>query len=179
MDRRQFNKGLLLLGGSLVLQSANVWSKKYMTFNQAKIIIWQNLKMSPFEIEMTKNQIKQIKSTSKQRVHSKILKGLKSEDNNWLILDQVIGKHEFIDLAVGISNKGEIMGIEILTYRESYGDEVMNSKWRDQFHGTNAEDFLQLDKQIRNISGATMSCSHITNGINRLTQTWKHVLQFV
>ena len=90
----------------------------------------------------------------------------------------MIGKHEFIDLAVGLGAQGQVKGIEILTYRESYGDEIMNPKWRDQFTGKGAE-VLVLDEQIKNISGATMSCRHVTDGVNRLTATWQQVLQYV
>ena len=82
-------------------------------------------------------------------------------------------------MAVGINSTGTIRGVEILTYRESYGDEVMNQKWRNQFLGVSSNEILELDDQIKNISGATMSCRHITDGINRLTHTWKEVLQYI
>lgn len=179
MDRRVFNKGVIALAGGLLVNSQKIWSKQYLTFEQAKIVIWPDLNMEPFELEMTKQQVRQIKSDSRERVRNPIIKGLKSEDNHWLIADQVIGKHEFIDLAVGISNSGQIRGIEILTYRESYGDQVMNNRWRAQFYNRDYSEILQLDEQIKNISGATMSCSHITKGVNRLTQTWKNVLQYL
>ena len=64
-----------------------------------------------------------------------------------------------------------------MTYRETYGFEVNNPKWRMQFHGKNYTEHLKLDKQIKNISGATLSCRHITDGINRLSHTWNLVLQ--
>ena len=53
----------------------------------------------------------------------------------------------------------------------------MNPKWRAQFLGKDDSEHLKLDEQIKNISGATLSCRHVTDGINRLTQTWKLVLQ--
>ena len=54
----------------------------------------------------------------------------------------------------------------------------MNPKWLAQFHFKGAESVLKLDDQIKNISGATMSCRHVTDGVNRLTQTWQQVLKF-
>jgi hypothetical protein len=31
---------------------------------------------------------------------------------------------------------------------------------------------LQLGKNIRNVSGATLSCKHVTDGVNRLLATY-------
>ena len=83
------------------------------------------------------------------------------------IVDEVYGKHEFITYATSIDSGGKIVGVEILTYRESYGGEVRNAQWRAQFVGKSAGDQLELDKDIRNISGATLSCQHVTEGIRR------------
>ena len=54
---------------------------------------------------------------------------------------------------------------------------MRNEKWRAQFHGRDHTQLLKLDDPIKNISGATLSCRHITDGINRLTQTWNLVLR--
>lgn len=49
----------------------------------------------------------------------------------------------------------------------------MPLKWRAQFHRENSNKFLKPYKQIKNISGATLSCRYVTDGINRLNETWK------
>ena len=82
-----------------------------------------------------------------------------------------------IDLAVALTHEGKVKGLEVLTYRETYGHEIRNAKWRAQFHGRDNSERLRLDKQIRNITGATLSCRHVTDGINRLTHTWDQVLR--
>lgn len=86
----------------------------------------------------------------------------------WFIVDQVLGKHELITYALGMDPQGRARGIEILEYRESHGGEVRDAAWRAQFAGKSAADPLQLDRDIRNISGATLSCQHVTDGIRRL-----------
>jgi hypothetical protein len=86
----------------------------------------------------------------------------------WFIVDEVLGKHELITYAVGLSAEGSVRGIEILEYRESHGGEVRDPRWRAQFVGKSASDPLVLDRDIRNISGATLSCRHITDGVKRL-----------
>ncbi len=168
----------MLITAGLVLGGQKVFAKTFLSAAQAKQIIWPDVLMEAFEVTLSKAQMKEIKSASRTRVRNNVIKGFKAESGEWLIIDQVIGKHEFIDLAVGLDAKGKVKGVEVLTYRESYGDEIMNPKWREQFTGRGAE-VLVLDQHIKNISGATMSCRHVTDGINRLTHTWEQVLQHV
>ena len=90
----------------------------------------------------------------------------------WLFIDQVLGKHELITYAVALDPAGAVRGIEILDYRETYGGEIRNSKWRQQFVGKRAGAVLQLDRDIKNISGATLSSRHVTDGVRRVLATF-------
>jgi Na+-translocating ferredoxin:NAD+ oxidoreductase RnfG subunit len=84
----------------------------------------------------------------------------------------VVGKHEYITYAVGINPNGTVKQIEIMQYNESYGYEVRNASWRAQFVGKSARSPLQLNGDIKNISGATLSSKHITDGVKRLLQKY-------
>jgi hypothetical protein len=84
------------------------------------------------------------------------------------IVDEVYGKHEFITYAAAIDPSGAVLGIEILDYRETHGGQVREPAWRDQFRGKRSTDPLELDEDIVNISGATLSCKHVTDGVKRL-----------
>jgi len=86
----------------------------------------------------------------------------------FFIVDYVIGKHLVIDYAVALEPDGKVRRVEILEYRESYGYEVANADWLKQFEGKTSHDPLKVDKDIRNISGATLSSHHITEGIKRV-----------
>jgi Na+-translocating ferredoxin:NAD+ oxidoreductase RnfG subunit len=90
-----------------------------------------------------------------------------------LMIDHVLGKHEIIDYAVAISPEGKVIQIEILEYRESYGYEIRSPKWRKQFAGKGASSALKLNRDIYNISGATMSCRHVSEGIKRVLATYE------
>jgi len=95
----------------------------------------------------------------------------------WFIVDDVLGKHELITYAVGLDAEGRITGIEILEYRESHGGEVRDARWRAQFAGKTSHDPLSLDRDIRNISGATLSCRHVTDGVKRLLALYETELK--
>ena len=88
-----------------------------------------------------------------------------------VVVDGVIGKFEMIDFAVGIATDGKIRNVEILTYRESHGYEVRLPAWRKQFVGKGKTDKLRVDEDINNISGATMSATHVTDGVRRIVAT--------
>ena len=85
-----------------------------------------------------------------------------------VIVDSVLGKFEQIDYAVAVDSAGKVLGIEILTYREGHGAEVRLPAWRNQFVGKTAGDPVRIGSDIANISGATLSCTHITDGVHRL-----------
>lgn len=95
----------------------------------------------------------------------------------WFIVDRVLGKHEMITYAVALTPDGAVKRVEILEYREAYGGEIRNPAWRQQFVGKRFGSGLQLGRDIRNISGATLSSRHVTDGIRRLLVTWQLLLR--
>ena len=86
----------------------------------------------------------------------------------WFIEDEVIGKHELITYAVALDMSGTVLGVEILAYRESRGSEIRNPRWLAQFQGKHYGDTVTLGQDIANISGATYSCRHVTEGVKRI-----------
>ncbi len=95
----------------------------------------------------------------------------------WFIVDNVIGKVERITYAVALGRDGAVRSIEILDYRETHGYEVRNAAWRRQFEGKSARAPLEFGDDIKNISGATLSCRHLTDGVRRLLEIYDVVLK--
>jgi Na+-translocating ferredoxin:NAD+ oxidoreductase RnfG subunit len=93
------------------------------------------------------------------------------------VVDRVVGKHEFITMAVGINANGSVKQIEIMDYRESYGYEVRDAAWRAQFVGKTANSQLELNADIKNISGATLSSKHVTDGVKRILHKYQSGLK--
>jgi Na+-translocating ferredoxin:NAD+ oxidoreductase RnfG subunit len=86
----------------------------------------------------------------------------------FVISDDVIGKVELISYAVGIALNGSVKQVEILSYRESHGFEIRLPAWRKQFVGKGNSSPLRVGEDIANISGATLSCTHVTDGVRRI-----------
>jgi len=143
----------------------------YLTVEQAQKTIFPGASFTQFPVTLTPDQQKKIESRSKVGVRSRDLKVWKVSNGGWFLVDEVLGKHEYITYAMGLTANGAVKQIEILDYRETYGYQVRDEPWRQQFVGKTAESPLNLDQDIRNISGATLSSRHITDGVRRLLAT--------
>lgn len=110
-------------------------------------------------------------------VDPKVWRARKGTDAiGWFIVDEVIGKVELITYAVALDPTGAIKGLDIMAYRETHGEAIRLPAWRTQFTGKRASDPLRLDTDIRNISGATLSCRHVTEGVHRLLLLYERAL---
>lgn len=95
----------------------------------------------------------------------------------FFVFDRVIGKHLFIDYAVALSTSGSVLKVDILQYRESYGGEVNSPSWLAQFVGKTGGSSLRMNSDIRNIAGATLSSTHLTEGVKRILSVYGNKLR--
>jgi hypothetical protein len=146
-----------LLGAPLVVIPA-AHATTYLTIEQAQQVFFPGARFTPLELKRS------------QRVW-------RASEAGWFIVDEVLGKHELITYAVALDTQGRVRGVEILDYRESHGGEIRDLKWRLQFAGKTARDPLELDRDIRNISGATLSCRHVTDGVKRILALYESELR--
>jgi len=149
----------------------------YLSVEQAQTLMFPGATFQPDTRTLTNEQVKAIEHASGVNVRSRQLKLWRVSTGGWFIIDEVVGKHEFIPFALGLDDAGAVKAIEILEYREAYGGQVREPDWRKQFVGKQSGSRLQLTKNVRNISGATLSCKHITDGVNRLLATYEVVLK--
>ena len=146
---------------------------KYMNVEQARALVFPMAdEYVAKPVQLTSEQMQEIDKlsgvtgrTAQQQVWQARSKG---KAVGWFFVDQVIGKHELITYAVGINGDGTVRQVEIVEYLEAYGYQVRAPKWRDQFVGKTVESPLQVGTDIGNISGATLSVRHVTDGIKRL-----------
>jgi Na+-translocating ferredoxin:NAD+ oxidoreductase RnfG subunit len=147
------------------------WAVTYLTVEQAQQAIFPQAKLRKLEVTMTAEQRKAIEKASGVRVRQTKPEVWQADTGGWFFVDEVVGKHEFIVYAVGLDSTGAVKQIEILDYRETYGGQVRQAEWRAQFVGKKYGARLKLDDDIKNVSGATLSCRHVTDGVKRLLAT--------
>ncbi len=158
------------------------YATTYLTVEQAQAICFSNaVQFIPADVRLSAQQMKAIEKDSGVRVRLNSQKVWRAQAGDkllgWVIQDEVLGKHEFINWVLALNADGSVRHIEILDYRETYGYQIREAKWRMQFDGKQHGARLKLDEDIKNISGATLSCRHITDGVKRLLSFYEFAIK--
>jgi electron transport complex protein RnfG len=158
------------------------YAVQYLSVSQAQKLCFPEAdQFVPAHIQFTAAQVKAIEAASGQKQllrGQEIWRAMKGGKlQGFFIVDYVIGKHLVIDYAVALSPEGSVKQIEILNYRESYGGEIRNPDWRKQFVGKTPGSRFTLNNGVTNISGATLSCRHVTEGVRRILVTYEICLK--
>ena len=88
--------------------------------------------------------------------------------DGWAIIQHTIGKHKPMTYMVGVNMEGEISNVEVLVFRESRGSEVRTKRFNYQYEGKDLSDPIRINRDIINISGATMSVRSMSAGAKRV-----------
>ena len=168
---------LALIGIAMISAPIIAHAKIYVSAEQAQKILLPNKALSKTPIIITDDLQDKMRAASSIRHPFQGDRIWKATDGSWLVIDEVVGKHEMITYAVAINPNGSIAGVEVLEYVESYGYEVAEAQWRKQFVGKTASDPIKLNQDIQNIGGATLSCKHLTDGVKRVTVLYELALK--
>ncbi len=88
--------------------------------------------------------------------------------DGYAVVQNTIGKHKPMTYMVGVDNKGLVSDVELLIFREARGSEVRQKRFNAQYEGKSVLDPVRINKDIINISGATMSVRSMSAGIKRV-----------
>ncbi len=88
--------------------------------------------------------------------------------DGYAMVHNTIGKHKHMTYMVGVDTKGACSDVELLVFREARGSEVGRKRFNVQYEGKTVSDPIRLNKDIINITGATMSARSISAGVKRV-----------
>ena len=162
MKRRRF-----LTGMAVTAFAAPAFSADYLTPDEAKHQFFPDAdSFAPATLE---RGIAALKVPASRLAHLRAFEARQATKLlGYVVIDEVIGKFELIGYAVSLTPEAVVQAVEILSYRESHGYEIRQKAWRAQFVGKDSRAPIRLDDDISNISGATMSCTHVTDGIRQI-----------
>ena len=88
--------------------------------------------------------------------------------DGYAMVHNTIGKHKHMTYMVGVDARGEVTDVELLVFREAKGSEVRMKRFNSQYEGKTLLDPIRINKDIINISGATMSVRSLSAGVKRV-----------
>jgi len=83
------------------------------------------------------------------------------------VIVEEIGKSLPITFMVGVRPDGKVAEVAVMAYREPYGGEVRYPRFLAQYTGKTLRDPLLPYRDIHNITGATLSCQSIGQGVRK------------
>ncbi|MDR4504643.1 MAG: FAD:protein FMN transferase [Candidatus Scalindua sp.] len=86
----------------------------------------------------------------------------------YAIITEEVGKFHPYTFIVSSNPEGEIRHIAVLVYRESRGSEIMNKRFLHQFKGKSLKNRIRINRDIINITGATMSVVTMCTGVKKV-----------
>ena len=145
----------------------------YLNEAQAQKVLFKNAdEFIKKSIKLTDQQISKIKELSgtRQKNGTPLIWEARKKNKilGYFFIDEVVGKHEYITYAMALDTENKVLGMEIMSYRETHGGEIKELSWRQNFIGKKISDPFQLDVDVPNITGATLSSRNVLDGVKRL-----------
>ncbi|MFI4927273.1 MAG: FMN-binding protein [Burkholderiales bacterium] len=166
----------MAIGLAAGLWNTSVFATVYLDIEPArKLLLPQAASFQPWQIALDAQALAAVAQATQTRVPAGYAPagwaGLDAQGARvgFVLADHVIGRYEWIDYAAGFTADGTLTQVEVLAYRESHGAEIRNLAWRRQFSGRKGPAQVRFNEEIRNISGATLSCQHVTEGVQRMS----------
>ncbi len=88
--------------------------------------------------------------------------------DGYAMIHHTIGKYKPMTYMVGVDAKGTCTDVELLVFRDAKGSEVRTKRFNSQYEGKTVSDPIRINKDIINISGATMSVRSMSAGVKRV-----------
>ncbi len=144
----------------------------YLTEEQAlKLLFPKSQSVRTEELRLTPEQKARIQERIGWKFPEEAFRAYKAETNGkvdgYAVIQETIGKHRPITYIIGVTPDGRVSDVEILVYRESKGSEVRKKRFNYQYEGKTALDPIRINKDIINITGATMSVRSVSAGVKR------------
>ena len=178
----------LVLLSALPAQGQRVWDselKRFLTeqeMSMAEVFMTEDegVKIIFPKSERVRKDVIRLSSDKKSQIEERIGWKFPEEEfevyigetgtrvDGYAMVQNTIGKHKPMTYMVGVDGHGSISDIELLVFRESRGSEIRQKRFNSQYEGKTVLDPVRINKDIINISGATMSVRSMSAGIKRV-----------
>ncbi len=89
--------------------------------------------------------------------------------DGYALFDEERGQHEMISFGTFFDAQGRVTRVEVMAYREPYGDGIRAARFREQLVGRTADSGFRVGRDIDSISGSTISARSMCIAVERAT----------
>jgi len=164
---------LLVIAASLLIAGPVHADRVYLTVDQALANAFPgDVAVERKVVWITEAQAAQVEQRAGSPLPRRVVKAYLGRRGDKVVgyafVDDVIGKTEPITYMVTITPDATVGRLDLLIFRETHGYEIERASWRDRFRGLRLGPGLRVGREIDKITGATLSCRAITDGVRRL-----------
>jgi len=163
----------LLVVAGLLIAGPGYADRVYLTVDQALANAFPgDVTVERKVVWITEAQAAQVEARAGSPLPRRVVKAYLGRRGGAIVgyafVDDVIGKTEPITYMATIAPDATVARLDLLVFRETHGYEIERASWRDRFRGLRLGDGLRVGRDIDKITGATLSCRAITDGVRRL-----------
>ncbi|MFT7287762.1 MAG: hypothetical protein ACI87W_001877 [Halieaceae bacterium] len=147
--------------------TAGVSADQLQTLDDAIARIYPNEALTPADFKLEARDYARLKYEYQVPSIRPQVKAWRTEAGDWLFLDQVYGLSDIVTYVLGVDPEGRITGLEVLTCAEGYCDSLFTAEWRGQMATASHGRWMPGDV-VPIVSGATLSTTHIAEGVKKL-----------
>jgi FMN-binding domain len=174
-SRRRFLNVLMVVGTSLIPRSLWAQAGSFLTLDEAPHAVFPEgtsveQRYVPSTPQLREAVMGDLGSTKPSLWEQDYVLFTVHRDGNLLgyaVVVEEIGKHRPITFVVGVRPDGAVQDVALMVYREPYGGEVRAPRFLAQYRGKNLTASLLPFRDIRNITGATLSAEAIGRGVRK------------
>lgn len=153
--------------------SENFQIQTYLTEEQAIALVFPECdEIVTDEFVMTSEEKGNLEKLLARRLYEdgfKVYIGKKKDViQGYAIITEEIGKFHPFTFIVGVTSNGKINNVAVLVYRESRGGEIARKRFLYQFIGKSLKNPIRINKDIINVTGATMSVQYMCAGVKKV-----------
>jgi hypothetical protein len=157
---------LLFVPAAVMALSGPAAGSDLLTVEAAQERLFPGEKLISADFKLSPEQFEQLKAEYKVPALRPAFKAWRAPDGSWLFLDQVYGLNDIVTYMVAVDSASNVRGVEVLVCAEGFCD-IAEPKWHTQLVGKAHGKWTPAD-EVTNISGATLSTVHVTEGIKKI-----------
>ena len=156
---------LFLVPAALIAAATPGFAMEMQGLEEAQKRLFPKATLTPADFTLAPEQVERIKQDYKVPFLRPAFKAWRAGNGEMLFMDQVYGLNDIVTYLIAVDKKNVVKGVEVLVCAEGFCD-IAEEKWKSKLYGRTAGKWDAAEGLV--ISGATLSCVHVSEGIKKI-----------